>query len=691
MKTLAAERGSAAEGIQVVHLAPPTTIAVRRHEAIAVFDWSRTSLGALTQWPPALRIAVDMLLLSPFPCALVWGPDMTVIYNDAYQALADDTGEHQGGSFYDLWGESVWDSIGTTVFNVLRGQGCVQEDAPLQVEQAGTAKTVWVTACYSPIRDDQDIVAGFLHTLIETTASVETSREWRELAQTFEARLQSYLADPEHTWQLSPDVMLMLDAELRLRMANPAWQRLLGWRVEQQSEVALPDLFHPAERTEARLALMELLQGRAAAPVEARIRHRDGHYRWFRCHGVADQSMPMLVARDITEDRRAVQLRAEAAMRESLRMETVVKVAGGLAHEMNNVLSGVGSSLELLERRLGQGRMERVDSYVQMARECAHRAIALTQNLLAFARSQPLSPRPLDINRLMRQVAPLLQQSLGSEMRLCWQLDAATWPVLLDPDQLRNALLHLCSNARDASLGQGEVSIRTANERLVEATDTLAALPAGDYVVIQIEDRGHGMSQQDVARAFEPFFTTKLAGQGAGLGLPMVHGFVRQSGGQIWIDSKQDIGTRVVLMFPRYAGSLPEPEFSGSHLRQAKGERLLLVDDEVNLRGVMKEALLEHGFEVCDVPDANSALGQFRHGGPFDLVITDIGLPGGFSGSQVARALRLIKPEQKILFITGFTDDPVEQMLLDEPDTALLLKPFSLEALVAQVLRMLPP
>ncbi|MDH0301477.1 MULTISPECIES: PAS domain-containing sensor histidine kinase [unclassified Pseudomonas] len=660
------------------------------HKAIASFDWRCTPLGPLSQWPPALRIAVDMLLLSPFPCALVWGPEMTLIHNDAYQALLGSPGDHQGGRFDMLWARA-WDSIGSTVFKVLQGQGCVLEDAPLQVERAGVVKTVWVTGCYSPIRDDQGRVAGFLHALIDTTASVETSHEWRELAQSFEARLLNYLADPEHTWQLSPDVMLMLDVDLRLRMANPTWQRLLGWRVEEQFGVALPELFHPADRTEARLALMALLQGKAVAPVEARIRHCDGHYRWFRCHGVADQSMPMLVARDITDDRQAIQLRAEAAMRESQRMETVVKVAGGLAHEMNNVLSGVGSSLELLERRIGQGRMERVESYVQMAHECAQRAIALTQNLLAFARSQPLSPRPLDVNRLMRQVTPLLQQSLGSEMRLQCQLDVAPWPVLLDADQLRNALLHLCSNARDASLGRGVVSIRTANERLVETTDERSALAAGDYVAIYIEDNGHGMSQQDVARAFEPFFTTKPPGQGVGLGLPMVHGFVRQSGGQIWIESKPDQGTRVVLMFPRYAGSLPEPDYSEVPLPQARGERLLLVDDEINLRGVMKEALVEHGFEVCDVPDANSALGQFRHGEPFDLVITDIGLPGGFSGSQVARALRLIKPEQKILFITGFTEDPVEQVLLDEPGTALLLKPFSLETLVAQVLRMLQP
>jgi len=174
-----------------------------------------------------------------------------------------------------------------------------------------------------------------------------------------------------------------------------------------------------------------------------------------------------------------------------------------------------------------------------------------------------------------------------------------------------------------------------------------------------------------------------------GLGLPMVHGFVQQSGGQMWIESTIDQGARVVMMFPRYQGMLPERPARDVLPRQVRGERLLLVDDEENLRGLMKEALVDCGFEVCDVPDANSALGQFRHAGPFDLVITDIGLPGGFSGRQVAKALRMIEPEQKILFITGFTADPVEQALLDQPGTALMFKPFSLQKLVVQIQHML--
>ncbi|WP_313048313.1 ATP-binding protein [Pseudomonas soli] len=685
---MAADLHTQGADIQVIHLAPPSSSLAEVGRPIAGFDWSATPLGALTSWPPTLRIAVDMVLMSPFPCALAWGSALTVIHNDAYRVLLGGAADHQGRAFDALW-EQSWESMGASVFKVLQGQGSLIEDAPLAVYREGITGKAWVSGCFSPIRDDGGAVAGFLHALFETTASVGACHEWRELAQSFDARLAQYLADPEHTWQLSPDVMLMLDADLRVRTANPAWHRLLGWDEAAPMQMALPDLFHPADRTEAQLTLMALVQGHAAPPFEGRVRHSDGHYCWFRWTGSAHQLLPTLVGRNITADRHEVQRLAEAAVRDSQRMEGVVKVAGGLAHEMNNVLSGVGSSLELLERRLAQGRMERVDEYVRMARECAQRAIGLTQNLLAFARSQPLTPNPLSINRLLEEAEPILRQTLGAEMTLNMQLDVAPWPLQVDPDTLRNALLHLCSNARDACLGEGNLTIHTANERLEMPSEGPEALPPGDYVTLQVEDDGHGMSRQDLARVFEPFYTTKPLGQGAGLGLPMVHGFVQQSGGQMWIESAIDQGTRVVMMFPRYQGTLPDSIAHDATPRQMQSERLLLVDDESNLRGLMKEALVDYGFEVCDVPDANSALGQFRHGGPFDLVITDIGLPGGFSGRQVARALRMMKPEQKILFITGYTAEPVEQSLLDEPGTALMFKPFSLQMLVEQIQRML--
>lgn len=215
-------------------------------------------------------------------------------------------------------------------------------------------------------------------------------------------------------------------------------------------------------------------------------------------------------------------------------------------------------------------------------------------------------------------------------------------------------------------------------------------MPPGDYVALHVEDDGHGMAAADIARAFEPFYTTKPLGRGAGLGLSMVYGFVRQSGGYAWIESAPEQGTRVSMLFPRCHEPVPdEPAPVPLSQRMARGERLLLVDDELDLRAVMREYLTERGFDVTDVGDANSALERFRHGGPFDLVITDIGLPGGFSGRQVAKAMRMQLAQQKILFITGYADQSIEPQLLDQPGTALLNKPFSLALLADEALRML--
>lgn len=681
---MAAEQDPFAE--PVIQLRRSATTVAGPNEVVTGFDWGTTPLGPLVLWPAALRIAVDMLLLSPFPCALIWGPELTLVHNQGYKLLLGEAADIQGQRFDQLWAHA-WESLGPSVFMALEGRGSLLADAPLPIERQGGAATVWVTGSFSPLHDDRQEIAGFLHTLIETTASVETTRQWRELAQSFEARLAHHLANPTPTWPWSGDLMLLLDADFRIRMANPAWQRLLGWSEDESRVFALPELFHPADRTEAMLGLSALRQGAEMDQFDGRVRHRDGHYLWFRWRGACDQGLPALVGRNLTEERQAVQRLAQATVLDSQRMEPLVKVAAGMGHEMNNVLSGVSSSLELLDRRLAQGRSENLAAYVAMAREAAERAIGLTRNLLAFARSQPLCPKALDIKRLLDSMEPLLQQVLGSDIQLRWQVDMAPWTLKLDEDLFRNALLHLCSNARDACLGQGNVTIRVTNERVGQGNTSHAELLAGDYVMLQIEDDGQGMSAQDVQRAFDPFFTSKSLGQGAGLGLPMVHGFVRQSGGQVWLDSKLEQGTRVVLMLPRCLDSVPEPELPID--AQVTGARLLLVDDEAGLRRVMTEILTDRGFKVCDVADANSALAEYRHHGPFDLVVTDIGLPGGLSGRQVAKALRMIDADQKILFITGFNDDPVEQALLDEPGIDLLLKPFSLATLVERVQRLL--
>ncbi|MFJ4345212.1 ATP-binding protein [Pseudomonas sp. NPDC089401] len=658
-------------------------------ERIAQFDWRTTALGPLPHWQAPLRIAVDMMLVSPFPSAVVWGPDMSIVHNAAYQALLGGGRPLLGQRFDSVWSEH-WQGIGPWVFKALEGSAHFVDDQPLMVECDNTAVKAWYAFSYTPIRDELNDIVGFLHTVIETTASVDAHARWRDQALAFEGQIKRIVADREHIWQLSRDAMLVVSRELRIQAVNPAWQRILGWHDEQILGMPILDLVHPADKAEVEVSALEFIRDKSVEQLETRLRHVDGHYHCFRWTARFDGSLLTAVGRDITEEREEAMRQSEALLRDTQRLESVGQLAGGMAHEMNNLLSGIGGSLEMLQRRLDQGHQERLQHYVELARDSVQRAMSLTHRLLAFSRHQPLSPRPIDLNRQLSAMEPLLGQVLGAEIRVIWELDVQPWTVCLDIAQLESALVNLCANAREACLGRGELTIRTINQRLSTAFPGDNGLSPGDYVALHIIDNGHGMSAEDAARAFEPFFTTKPMGRGSGLGLPMVYGFVGQSGGHVWIESAPDHGSKVSMLFPRCHESIepPAPALVPA-MPRASGQRLLLVDDELNLRVLMGEFLRERGFEVSDVADANAALDRFRHDGPFDLVITDIGLPGGFSGRQVARAMRMIEPEQKILFITGYTDQPLEPQLLEIPGTALMLKPFQLNNLANQALLML--
>ncbi|MGY4527530.1 ATP-binding protein [Pseudomonas sp. TE21394] len=666
--------------------APPAeTIA----ERIAQFDWGRTSLGPWPRWPASLRIAVDIMHLSPFPCAVVWGPDLCVVHNEAYRALRPVAPDALGMAFDALWSD-VWPHMGPWVFKALEGRSSFVEDPPLRITCGAGAEPLWCAFGYAPLHDELGSVAGLLHTVIETTADLDAHRHWREQAHSFELQIERHVAEREQFWQLSRDAMMTVTPELRMCAANPAWYRILGWTEEQVRDALVLDLVHPADRAEVQVAVSGFLQYHATEQIETRLRHRDGHYHWFRWSARFDGSLLTAVGRDITEDREEAARQSEALMGNHQRLEVVGQLAGGVGHEMNNLLSGIGGSLELLQRRFEQGRLERVEAYVELARDSVLRAMELTHRLLAFSRHQPLAPKVLDFNRQLRLSEPLLLRALGAEMSLHWQLDVTPWAVCLDVPQLENALINLCTNAREACLERGNVTLHSVNERLKAWFPDEHGLPPGDYVALHVEDDGHGMPAADIARAFEPFFTTKPIGRGSGLGLSMVYGFVGQSGGYAWIESTPNQGTRVSMLFPRCHEPVPEPpRVIQRAQRMACGERLLLVDDELGLRAVMREYLVERGFDVTEAGDANSALERFRHDGPFDLVITDIGLPGGFSGRQVARAMRMQLAQQKVLFITGYADQRIEAQLLDQPGTALMNKPFPLADLANEALRLL--
>jgi signal transduction histidine kinase/ActR/RegA family two-component response regulator len=398
-----------------------------------------------------------------------------------------------------------------------------------------------------------------------------------------------------------------------------------------------------------------------------------------------------LFAYDISE-RVAEQERlhkAEEALRQAQKMEAVGQLTGGIAHDFNNLLTGVMGSLELVRSRLSQGRLSEIDRYVSAAQDASNRAAALTHRLLAFSRRQTLEAKATDVNRLVVGMEELVRRTVGAHITIEVVTAVGLWSTFIDPPQLESALLNLCINARDAMPDGGRITIETANRWIDEATSRERDLPPGQYLSLCVTDTGTGMSPEVISRAFEPFFTTKPLGQGTGLGLSMVYGFVRQSGGQVRVYSELDQGTTICLYLPRHYASASE-ELAGTEvpddIAQANpGQCVLVVDDEATVRMLAGEVLKEQGYTGLEAADGASGLKILQSDVRIDLLITDVGLPGGMNGRQLADAARVIRPELKVLFITGYAENSVIGNGHLEPGMRVLTKPFTLDALAARV------
>ena len=380
--------------------------------------------------------------------------------------------------------------------------------------------------------------------------------------------------------------------------------------------------------------------------------------------------------------------RIEEALRQSQKMEAVGQLTGGLAHDFNNLLTGVTGSLELLQTRIAQGRMEDVDRYVNAAQGAAKRAGALTQRLLAFSRRQTLDPRPTNVNRLVAGMEELVRRTVGPGITVATAAAGGLWLTLVDQGQLENALLNLCINARDAMPDGGRITIETANKRLDERAARERELPAGQYVSLCISDTGAGMTPEVIARAFDPFFTTKPIGQGTGLGLSMIYGFARQSGGQVRIASEVGQGTTLCLYLPRHFGAedvVDMPPDLTEAPRAGRGETVLVVDDEPTVRMLVTEVLEDLGYTAIEAADGVAGLRVLQSDARIDLLVTDVGLPGGLNGRQVADAARVARPDLKVLFITGYAETAVLSHAHLDPGMHVLTKPFAMETLASRI------
>ncbi|MCE4223262.1 PAS domain S-box protein [Methylobacterium sp. C25] len=525
--------------------------------------------------------------------------------------------------------------------------------------------------------------------MLDLSERKRDERRLREMNAMLEERVEERTRERDRTWSVSQDLMVVIDTKGIFRAISPAAVGILGWQPEDMLGCSVFDFIHPEDQART-LDALRFASEHALPPFENRYRHKDDTYRWMSWIAAPEGDLIYATGRHVTAEKEQAEALAktEEALRQSQKMEAVGQLTGGIAHDFNNLLTGISGSLELLQSRVSQGRLADVDRYVNAAMGASKRAAALTHRLLAFSRRQTLDPKPTDVNRLVAGMEEMIRRTIGPEIALETVAAAGLWSVMVDPSQLENALLNLCINARDAMPDGGRITIETANKWMDERAARDRDLEPGQYLSLCVTDTGTGMEPDVIAKAFEPFFTTKPIGQGTGLGLSMIYGFVRQSGGQVRIYSEVGEGTTMCLYLPRHYGAAEEGEVApdlANAPRAEQGQTVLIVDDEPTVRMLVAEVLEDLGYTAIEAADGSAGLKMLRSDARIDLLVTDVGLPGGMNGRQMADAARVTRPDLKVLFITGYAENAVVGNGHLEPGMQVLTKPFVMEALASRI------
>ncbi|MGU3408095.1 ATP-binding protein [Methylobacterium brachiatum] len=671
-------------------------------------DWSGHPLGPPETWPAEFRAALSLVLNSPESMILAWGPDLHFFFNDTYvPLLGPRLPWAMGARFDEVWADG-WAQAKPIIDAAMDGRPERFTDLPWRLDSDRGARETWWTFSYSRVLDADGKVAGLFILTNETTgrvlsdaaltesqARLETAlAELRDLNASLARQVEERTADRNALWTLSSDMMLRCLFDGTITAVNPAWTEVLGWRADELVGANLIEFVHPDDLGRTAEGGRQLAEGRSQARFDNRYRHRDGSYRWITWAARPGETVINAVGRDFTAEReRADALAAaEEALRQSQKMEAVGQLTGGIAHDFNNLLAGISGSLELIQTRLAQGRLKDVDRYINAAQGASKRAAALTHRLLAFSRRQTLDPKPTDVNRLVAGLEELIRRTVGPAVTVDVIAATGLWPALVDPPQLENALLNLCINARDAMPEGGSIIIETANIALDAREARQRDMPPGPYLLLRVTDTGTGMAPEIVGKVFEPFFTTKPLGQGTGLGLSMIYGFAQQSGGQVRIVSELGRGTKVCLYLPRHGGTVAEEDplaAAGAPARAAPGETVLVVDDEPTVRMLVTEVLEDLGYTAIEAADSVAGLKVLQSDVRIDLLVSDVGLPGGMNGRQMAEAGRSTRPGLKVLFITGYAEAAVLGNGQLDPGMQVITKPFVVEVLGARIREMI--
>jgi signal transduction histidine kinase/ActR/RegA family two-component response regulator len=697
-------------------------------------DWSATPVGPVRNWPPPLRTVIRLLLNTRHPMFVFWGPTLACFYNDAYSASIGPE-RHPvclGRPGREVWAE-IWDIIGPQIDFVMAGRGATwHENDLIPITRHGKREDVYWTYSYSPIDDETSVtgIGGVLVICTETTAQVLARRreEKRAIARKAERDRLSQM------FEQAPSFMAMLTGpEHRIDLANQAYLRLIGRRdvlgktvaealpdIVEQGYLALLDEVFRSGNAFSSVGAKYAVQATQGGPVNERfvdfiyqpVKNDDHEVTGIFVEGsdVTDRTVAEAALRtlnDTLEQRilaeAAARAQTEAALHQAQKMEVIGQLTGGIAHDFNNMLQAITGGITLARRRMDSPRNEDVLKFLDLATDAANRAATLTRRLLAFGRRQPLNPKSVNLDDLISGMEELIQRTVGPQIRVEIRAMDDRWPVRCDPNQLESALLNLAINARDAMLPTGgRFTVETTNI-VVSDADALAwegATP-GDYVRIKVIDTGVGMSSDVLTHAFEPFFTTKPDGQGTGLGLSQVYGFVRQSHGLVHLASEVGVGTSVDVYLPRgdhMPNALSEVAPSETRPEPASDElagTVLLVEDEATVRVGVAEALRQRGFRVIEAENGLAGLDAVHKSlhDPasinIDLLATDIGLPGGLNGRQLADAARELNSRLPVLLITGYAGDAMKGGGQLGPGMEILVKPFELDVLAERVRAMI--
>ncbi len=549
----------------------------------------------------------------------------------------------------------------------------------------------WFLARALPISDERGTVIGW----IGNGTDIDDRKRAEEILAATNASLERRVAERsrelDRLFKLSTDVLAVTSPDSLFLSVSPAWERITGIPVAETIGKSFLDFVHPDDLPATLAAGERLNDGEGVSGFEHRSRRADGSWCWisWRAAPRDDDGLTYSIGRDVTEERAR-----DEQLRQSQKMEVVGQLTGGIAHDFNNLLTIIMGSLELLQRGLA-GADAKTSRRIEAAMDGARRAAALTHRLLAFARRQPLEPKPVEPNRLVAGMSDMLTRVLGEHIALEFVNAAGIWRVQADVNQLENSILNLAVNARDAMPEGGHLTIETQNVHLDEAyAASQPDLQPGQYVMIAVTDTGAGMSPDVRAKVFEPFFTTKPQGRGTGLGLAQVYGFIRQSNGHVSIYSEPGQGTSVKIYLPRLRGAAANADSTPVQTvpvltATRAGETILVVEDEENVRNFSVEVLSEAGYAVISAENAAGAIELLAGGPPIDMLFTDVVLTGGMNGRALAEQIQRLRPGTAVLFTTGYTRNAIIHHGRLDNGIDFIGKPFTATALTQTVRKIL--